>query len=206
MLIEQTKEYAIILLGVDGRITGWNVGAEHTFGIARDDAIGQPASLLFTPRDIERGTPQQEIATARTDTAAEDDRWLARPDGSHFRASGVMIALRDEDGKLAGFGKVLRNRTDLREQMETLRNQVEAANTMVLRKDVFLSTLSHELRNPLSPLLHAAEIIRRKVPPGTGIEDDALPFERRRTDLDQGRDRRSRSGGTRRGRRHRHRE
>jgi two-component system CheB/CheR fusion protein len=117
-----------------------------------------------------------------------------------------MIALRDEDGKLAGFGKVLRNRTDLREQMETLRNQVEAANTMVLRKDVFLSTLSHELRNPLSPLLHAAEIIRRKVPPGTGIEDDALPFERRRTDLDQGRHRRSRSGGARRGRRHRHRE
>lgn len=178
LLIEQTKEYAIILLGVDGRVTGWNEGAEHVFGIARDDAIGQPASLVFTAQDIARGTPLQEITTAETGTAAEDDRWLARPDGSRFWASGVMIPLHDEQGRLAGFGKILRNRTDLREQMDTLRNQAEASNALVANKDIFLSTLSHELRNPLAPLLQATEIIRRKVAAGAEIEDTLAIIDR----------------------------
>lgn len=42
---------------------------------------------------------------------------------------------------------------------------------MIVRKDIFLSTLSHELRNPLGPPLQAAEIVRRKGAAGAGIED-----------------------------------
>lgn len=171
LLVEQTKEYAIILLDVNGQVIGWNTGAAYMFGIARDDAIGQPASLIFTAQDIARGTPLQEIAAAEADTAAEDDRWLARSDGSRFWAAGVMIPLHDEQGRLAGFGKILRNRTDLREQIDTLRNQADASNAMVVRKDIFLTTLSHELRNPLAPLLHATEIIRRKMAAGAAIDD-----------------------------------
>jgi two-component system CheB/CheR fusion protein len=171
LLVEQTREFAIILLDVDGRVTGWNKGAEHVFGIAHDDAIGRPGSLVFTEQDIARGTPVQEVATAEADTAAEDDRWLARADGSRFWATGVMIPLHDDQGRLAGFGKILRNRTDLREQIEALRNQLEASNAIIVRKDTFLSTLAHELRNPLAPLLHAIEIIRRRVAAGAAIED-----------------------------------
>jgi signal transduction histidine kinase len=126
---------------------------------------------VFTEQDIARGTPVQEVATAEADTAAEDDRWLARADGSRFWATGVMIPLHDDQGRLAGFGKILRNRTDLREQIEALRNQLEASNAIIVRKDTFLSTLAHELRNPLAPLLHAIEIIRRRVAAGAAIED-----------------------------------
>jgi PAS domain S-box-containing protein len=160
LLVEQTMEHAILLLDVDGRIVWWSPGAEGIFGIPSSEAIGQPASLIFTPEDIERGIPEQEIAIARANDAAEDDRWLARPNGSRFWAAGVMIALRDEDGQLLGFGKILRNRTDQREHTETLRNQVEAAHSANQHKDLFLSTLSHELRNPLAPLANAVEIIR----------------------------------------------
>ena len=38
------------------------------------------------------------------------------------------------------------------------------------RKDEFMATLAHELRNPLAPILNAAEILRRKRPPDPELE------------------------------------
>ncbi|CAD6561263.1 ATP-binding protein [Paraburkholderia sabiae] len=46
----------------------------------------------------------------------------------------------------------------------------EAARTADRRKDVFLATLAHELRNPLAPILNAAHLLRRS---------DASPHELR---------------------------
>jgi two-component system CheB/CheR fusion protein len=71
-----------------------------------------------------------------------------------------VVALRDEQRQVVGYGKMLRDRTEVREQVETLRNLLVSAEAANARKDVFLSTLSHELRNPLAPLLNATHLIR----------------------------------------------
>ncbi|HEX7063176.1 MAG TPA: PAS domain-containing sensor histidine kinase [Woeseiaceae bacterium] len=160
LFAEQSMEHAIIFLDPDGRITWWSPGAERIFGFPAKDALGRYSSLLFTPEEAAKGLPELEFDVARKETAAEDDRWLERADRSRFWAIGVVIPLRDERGEIEGFVKILRNRTDLREQIETLRNQAEAAEAESRRKDVFLSTLSHELRSPLGSLSNAAEIIR----------------------------------------------
>lgn len=164
LLIEQTTEHAVMLVTLDGRIASWNRAAELVFGRSPDEAIGKPLAVLFTPEDIAAGMVTNELLTAAASPGADDDRWLVRKDGSKFWASGVMIALRDPDGKHIAFGKILRNRTDLREQVETLRNQARAADVQSRNKDVFISTLSHELRNPLAPLTHAVELIKLQVP------------------------------------------
>lgn len=178
LLAEQTKEHAIILLDTDSRIQWWNGGAERVFGIAREEAIGQPLSRLFTSDQIEAGMPELEVAVARTDSPAEDDRWLVRKDGTIFWAVGVVTALRDERGEIVGFGKVLRNRTDLREQVDTLRNQILAHEVRSRHKDEFLSMLSHELRNPLVPLANAVHLIRREVPVTPDLESSLRVIER----------------------------
>src|SRR3712207_9546409 len=78
---------------------------------------------------------------------------MVRKDGSRFWASGVVTPLRGLGGGVVGFGKVLRDRTDVRTQLEAL---AQAGR----RKDLFLGTVAHELRGPLGPLANAAEIIR----------------------------------------------
>lgn len=160
LMAEQATTHAIMLIGTDARVRWWSPGAERIFGIPSSDMRGQDISKTFIAEDIDRGVPDHEMAVAKASGAAEDDRWMARADGSRFWAGGVLIALRDERGDLLGFGKILRDRTEVREQLDAYRNRLEAAAATDRRKDVFLSTLSHELRNPLAPLSNAAQIIR----------------------------------------------
>ena len=161
LLVRQTTEFAIMLCNTRGGIRSWNAGAEKIFGMPANEALGQPVSILFTPEEREMGLADHEMAVSLAHGTAEDDRFMARHDGSTFWATGVMLAIRDDAGNLLGFGKILRNRTDLWEQLETLRNQVAALETSDRRKDVFLTTLSHELRNPLFALSNALQIIRK---------------------------------------------
>src|SRR6478672_12590238 len=66
--------------------------------------------------------------------------------------------------------KTLRDRTDLREQVERLRNDLAEAREALKRKDVFLGTLSHELRNPLAPMINAAALIRMAAQPSPELD------------------------------------
>lgn len=165
LLAEQSKEHAFILLNADGRVQWWSPGAEHLFGRDSDEMVGQSLSILFTPEDVEKGIPDQEIAVAREVGRAEDDRWQLRSDGSRLWVTGMLVALRDQSGALIGFAKILRNRTDVKEQLEALRNQVENLTSSDRQKNIFLATLSHELRNPLTPLSNAVQVLRMTAPP-----------------------------------------
>ena len=167
-----------MLLDPDGVIRWWGSGAEHIFGLSREEALGSRSSRLFIAEDVELGLAEHEIAVAKANSSAEDDRWLQRADGSRFWATGILISLRNERGELLGFGKVIRNRTDLKEQLESLRQQVEAAISTSQRKDVFLYTLSHELRNHLAPLASAVQIIRMTVSQSPEIETSLRIIER----------------------------
>jgi two-component system CheB/CheR fusion protein len=150
--------------------------------------VGQPLGILFTPEDKDRGIPDQEVQLAVNFGKAEDDRWQLRRDGSRFWATGILIALRDQNRNLVGFGKILRNRTDLREQLEALRNQVQALTAANQRKDNFLATFSHELRNPLAAICTAVELISRTASRNAHLEgslkliEEQLDFVRRMLD------------------------
>ena len=160
LLAEQSLEHAILLADAQGRVLWWSAGAAKAFGYEPAEIIGQCADILFTPEEQASGLPGHEREVAKAHDEAEDDRWMQRKDGSRFWATGMLTALRDTDGALLGYGKIMRNRTDLREQLETTRNNATALTDAHRRKDAFMSTLSHELRNPMGPLANAVHLIR----------------------------------------------
>jgi two-component system CheB/CheR fusion protein len=159
-LAEQALDHAFMLLDPQGRVLWWSRGAERIFGYAPGEIVGKDSRILFAPGDQEAGVPDYEQLVASSDGPAEDDRWMLRRDGSRFWANGIMAALRDDAGKVIAFGKILRNRTDLKEQLETLRNAASEAQAAARRQDIFLGMLSHELRNPLAPIANAVAILR----------------------------------------------
>ncbi|MCI0463720.1 MAG: response regulator [Gemmataceae bacterium] len=160
LLVNRVQEYAIFLLDPRGRVESWNEGAARILGYQAEEALGRELAHFFTPEDVQAGWPARVLEEARTRGQSQEDNWLVRKDGSRFWASGTTTALRDEGGQLRGFAKILRDLTDRKQLEEALHNRAEQLVEAARRKDEFLAILSHELRNPLTPLRNALEILR----------------------------------------------
>ena len=81
------------------------------------------------------------------------EKQYRRKDGSLLWATSSVSALRSQDGKFLGLVAIVVDITERKEAEEKLR---EADR----RKDEFLAMLAHELRNPLSPIGAAAELLK----------------------------------------------
>src|SRR3954454_100534 len=98
LLVENSTDYAVFVIALDGRVLTWNPGAERVLGYAESEIVGQSSFILFTPEDQAAGIPVAELQTAIADGRASDDRWHLRKDGSRLWVSGVMTLLRDDSG------------------------------------------------------------------------------------------------------------
>src|SRR3954469_19973637 len=112
VLLENVKDYAILLLDDSGKIVSWNVGAERILGYQDSEVLGKDFCQIFTAHDNEKRQPEFELREAREKGRAEDERWHVRKDGSQFWASGVVMPLWNDEGTLKGFAKILRDITD----------------------------------------------------------------------------------------------
>jgi PAS domain S-box-containing protein len=122
---EKVEDFAFITFDPEGRIVSWSRGAERILGYPERVALGQPASMIFTPEDRENGQAQNELAKASRDGCAEDDRWHLRQDGTRFWGSGIMTAHRDHNGALQGYSKVMRDLTSRKLIQERLQESEE---------------------------------------------------------------------------------
>ena len=111
-LLESAVDYGIIGLDLDGLVTSWNEGARRILGWTEQEMLGRPASLFFTLEDRQGGVPQAEMQAALREGRGNDERWHLKQDGTCFWANGEMMALRDGDGIVEGFVKILRDRTE----------------------------------------------------------------------------------------------
>lgn len=121
LILDSATDYAILTTGVDRKVTLWNPGAEKITGWSSQDMLGIPADRIFTPEDRAACVPEAETRRARESGRAADERWHLRKDGSRFWASGLMMPLLHRDGSLAGFLKIMRERTAERQAEEALR-------------------------------------------------------------------------------------
>jgi PAS domain S-box-containing protein len=159
--LAQTQDHAVIVIDPGGRVLAWLGGTQAVFGYSSQEAVGRPASLIFNAEDREKGFDKYELTVAAQDSRSEDDRWHVRKDGTRIWVTGSVEAIKDEAGKLLGFVKVIRDKTDLRSRIDALDNQVQVLKNSQERTHRFLSTLGHELRNPLAPMQTAAHIVAR---------------------------------------------
>lgn len=155
------KDHAVIVMDAQGQVLSWLAGAEEILGYTEAEVVGQPLARIFTPEDRNRGFDSYELEVARADSRSADERWHLRKDGTRIWASGTVTALRDANGALTGYVKVMRDRTDLRTHVDALENQISSLQSAKEQTHLFLRTLGHELRNPLSPLSNALHLLNR---------------------------------------------
>ena len=112
LLIDGAITYAIYMLDPQGRVTIWNRGAERIKGWTEREVIGRDFALFYPPDDVAAGKPAHDLARASAHGRFEEESWRIRKDGSEFLADVTITALRDEEGGLRGYGKVIRDITD----------------------------------------------------------------------------------------------
>ena len=112
LLVENVVDYAIFVIDPEGLVRTWSHGAERLLGYREDEILGRAADVFFTPEDVRDDIPRLEMRQALDTGRGDDDRWHVRKDGTRFWVSGVMTPLRDEGGRLRGFAKIMRDRTE----------------------------------------------------------------------------------------------
>ena len=121
LFLEAACDYAIFFTDVDGGIVEWSSGAEKIIGYTEAEALQMNGRVIFTPDDRARRMPEAEMETAARNGQANDERWHLRKDGTLFFAVGRLVGLRDDDGRLVGYAKIIRDATPHKTLEQALR-------------------------------------------------------------------------------------
>ncbi len=114
------QDYALYLMDIEGRVVAWYSGAARIFGYQADEVIGQHVSFLHPGDDTLQVGLQAEFKRAADEGHTGTEGWRDRKDGSRFWANAITLALKDANGDLQGFARVVRDFSDRHERDEKL--------------------------------------------------------------------------------------
>jgi PAS domain S-box-containing protein len=160
LLASDAKEYAVVLIDLDGRLLCWNSGAAHAFGYQSNEIMGQHFSRFFTSDDVLTGRPEPELQSALRDGRVTGNCWQVRKDGTRFWCHVVVTPLFDENKQARSFARVTHDLTEI-DAVDAQRRRADRLAEANRSKEEFMALLSHELRSPLSPILNALNILRQ---------------------------------------------
>jgi PAS domain S-box-containing protein len=175
-VLESVPDAAIITLEANGLIDSWNAGAAALFGYSDSEAIGKPLDLLFTPEDRERDAAGEELRRAKETGRALVERWHSRGDGRRLFVSGSLSALRNDEGTITGYVKVVKDLTDRKKEEETLQQAKDELDARVRERTRELAEANAALDLELRERRDAEERIRKLLKRVVTIQED----ERRR--------------------------
>jgi PAS domain S-box-containing protein len=125
LLVDAIQDYAIFLLDPRGHVSSWNKSAERIKGYTASEIIGEHFSIFYPEEDRQSGKPQRELEIATAEGRLEDEGWRLRKDGSRFWANVIITRIRDDAGRLLGFGKVTRDFTERIRADQALQQEIE---------------------------------------------------------------------------------
>jgi PAS domain S-box-containing protein len=185
--VVESSSDAVITKTLDSIVTTWNQGAERMFGYKAEEVVGRSVTLLIPPNYVDE-EPSILERLKRGERIEHYETVRRRKDGTLLEVSLAVSPVKDVHGSIIGSSTIARDITRQRQAEETLRETDR-------RKDEFLATLAHELRNPLAPIRQAAlisqvptateaqkrwshEVINRQVQHMALLLDDLLDISR----------------------------
>ncbi len=149
--ITASSHDAILSYRLDGTVTKWLEGAETLFGYSEHEMVGQSVEKIVPPthRD-ELWSINERIVAGEVVEPFETERVCKS--GKSITVSVRSSPIRDRQGRVVGISSTDR---DISRTKETERKLLAADR----QKDEFIAMLGHELRNPLSAIRSASELL-----------------------------------------------
>lgn len=136
---------------VEGRYLLMNRAFRNFLGVSPADVVGKTDREIFPPELAETLSLYDE-EVLREGKVMTTEKTFKLPDGPRTYLS-IRFPIRDEHGQIRSLGIV---KTDVT-QLKAAEAQAREA---LLQRDRFLAILSHELRNPLSAILNASQLLQ----------------------------------------------
>ena len=149
--IVQHASDAIISCDRGGTIRSWNPAAERLFGHRPDEIIGRPVTMLAPPG--RQNEPLLSLDRVLHGEVVVNDAVRRTRDGRDLTVRVALAPMRAADGTVYGAIALVHDVTERASAEEALRQADR-------RKDEFLATLAHELRNPLAALVSQVDLLR----------------------------------------------
>ncbi|MCU1328228.1 MAG: sensor signal transduction histidine kinase [Bryobacterales bacterium] len=155
MQVREMRNYAMFMIDPEGIITSWNAGVQNLLGYSEQEWIGRHACIIFTPDDKSVEVCESEMVLARETGSSTDIRWHRHKDGTEFFANGFMNALRDDQGTLIGFAKIMSDETARKQLQDSLTESNSAL-------EQFAYVASHDLQEPLRTMRTNAQLLSKR--------------------------------------------
>ncbi|MGB0129511.1 MAG: PAS domain S-box protein, partial [Rhodocyclaceae bacterium] len=123
---------AIVSVGVDGVVTGWNPAAERIFGYTEREVKGERWSLLLPPsvREVPTGALLRQLAQRSLDAAAQTIEGTAqRKDGTKFPIELSLGRWESKEG--VSYTAVVRDITQRRQNEQALAASARRFRSMI---------------------------------------------------------------------------
>lgn len=162
-MVEEVKDYAIILLDRNGIIENWNQGAEQIKGYTEKEIVGKHFSIFYTDEDRNKNLPETLLNAARENGRSVHEGYRIRKDGTKFWGSITITALHDTNNEVIGFSKVTRDLTERKiaeDKLHLYTAELEAQNKEL---EQFAYVASHDLQEPLRKIQTFADLIQRQI-------------------------------------------
>ncbi len=154
---------AVIATDINGHVMFMNPVAQWLTGWTEDEAVGQPIDEVFR---ILNEASREPCANPITRALSEgvvvglaNHTLLLSRSGIEWPIDDSAAPIRDDDGEVVGAVLVFHEIRDRRRLEDLARQRLEELVAADRRKDEFLATLAHELRNPLAPIMTATALL-----------------------------------------------
>ncbi|MFO1418479.1 MAG: PAS domain S-box protein [Methylotetracoccus sp.] len=153
----------------DGRYVYINEAAEHAFGQSPAACYGKTDEEIF-PADTAAQFRENDRRALDTETGVVVIETLRHGDEVLHYSIVSKFPIRDFKGQIKGTGGVAIDITERVQAEQQLQEATERLREADRRKDEFLATLAHELRNPLAPIRSALQVFRKTLAPDPTTE------------------------------------
>jgi PAS domain S-box-containing protein len=144
----------IVISDLGGRIRQVNPAFSELLGYASDELVGLRISDIVHPDHREANISEVLRLEQEKFPSLEIENRYVRKDGETVLAHEFISFLPNESGAPTSLLALVTDVTE-RRRMEQAQRDADR------RKDEFLATLAHELRNPLAPLRNALNLFKR---------------------------------------------
>jgi PAS domain S-box-containing protein len=160
--IVETANEGIWLLDENARVTFVNRRMSSLIGYAPEEMMGRPKWDFLLGRDRER--VRELFARRRAGISEQLDVCFQHRDGRPVWMLMAAQPMLDENGVFLGTLDMFTDVTERKRLESELEARLAELARSDRRKDEFIATLSHELRNPLAPIRNAVALLR-ELPP-----------------------------------------